>query len=295
MFGYPMKSCQQYYSDFPSNDRIWYLLMNGRMECIYDLVMSMGEITGPWKNIITTIGVQKWKITLNKWICPTTLSVFLGEVMEPITNELSNLDGHTLSHTDKDIQEHSQSTYKLLIEVVYKLRGTKGTTCILGEIYQRIFQPNPFIKYQGILSEQLDNSWLSLIVSRIHVPSGNFQANYLALNSVQYNMLQSHMCRVDSHFHLTYILPTQLPHVTAEADERRIILPTVELPNNAHAITSPVPFALFTRFGKYGCPFLPAYSNHLNTTLSNVNPTTTPEPIYTDASLPFPLMLLADA
>ena len=202
---------------------------------------------------------------------------------------------HILSHTHKDIQEGSQSTYKPSIEVVHELRGTMGTACTLGETYQRIFQPDPSIDYHGIPSEQLDNSWLGLIASRIHAPSSNFQADYLVLNSAQYNTLQSHVCRVDSHFHLTYILPTQLPYVTTEADKHQIILPMVELPNDAHAITSPVSFALFTWFGQYGRPFLPAYSNHLDTTLHNANPTAPPEHIYANASLPSPLTLLADA
>ena len=225
----------------------------------------------------------------------TTLSVFLGEVVELITNQLPNPDGHTLSHTHKDIQERSQSTYKLSIEVVYEPRGTIGTACTLGETYQRIFQPDPSIEYHGIPSEQFDNSQLGPIASSIHAPSGNFQANYLALNSAQYDILQSHVRGVDSHFCLTYILPTQLPHVTAEADKRWIILPMVELPNDTHTITSPVPFTLFTWFGQYSCPFLPAYSNHLDTTLRNADPTAPPEPIYADASLPSPLTLLADA
>ena len=104
------------------------------------------------------------------------LSVFLGEVVEPITNQLPNPDGHTLSHTHKDIQEHSQSTYKPSIGVVYEPRGTMGTACTLGETYQRIFQSDPSIKYHGIPSEQLDNSWLGPIPSCIHMPSGNFVA-----------------------------------------------------------------------------------------------------------------------
>ena len=49
MFGYPMEFHQQYYSDAPGNNRIWYLLMNDRTERIYDLVMSMEEITELWK------------------------------------------------------------------------------------------------------------------------------------------------------------------------------------------------------------------------------------------------------
>ena len=125
----------------------------------------------------------------------------------------------------------------------------------------RIFQPEPLLNYYSKGLPNRDRSYLGPLGARVHATSSNFLADYLALNSVQFTMLQHEISGTDNEFCLTYILPTRLPIPGTEPDEARITLPTVTLPNNAHYIWSPVPYAVFTHY-EYPGPFLPHSAVH---------------------------------
>jgi hypothetical protein len=71
----------------------------------------------------------------------------------------------------------------------------------------------------------------------------------------------------------------------------------VLLPNDGHKITSPVPYALFTRIGNSDTPFLPTYHVYLKQTLRVTHGFLTPPPptpplLLDDGTIPPPLFLL---
>jgi hypothetical protein len=110
-------------------------------------------------------------------------------------------------------------------------------------------------------------------------------------------MLHNVTGRVDDHFCIMQIIHTELPPVGALIDKQRIGLLTVLLCNDGRKITSPIPYALFTRIGNSNTPFLPAYHVYHKQMLRVTHgflppPPPTPPLSLDNGTIPPPLSLL---
>ena len=166
----------------------------------------------------------------------TAPSAFLGEVVEPSYITESEHESHPLSHSQKEIQENAHSAYKLRVLGRIDQQYIMEDPYSLKDSYMRIFQPEPSLNYYSKGLPNRDRSRLGPLGAHVHAASGNFLADYLALNSVQFAMLQHEISGTDNEFCLTHILPTRLPIPGTEPDKARITLPTVTLPNDARSI-----------------------------------------------------------
>ena len=191
----------------------------------------------------------------------TAPSAFLEEVVEPSYVTESELESHPLSYSQKEIQENAHSAYKLQVLGRIEQQYIMEDIYSLKDSYMHIFQPEPLLDYYSKGLSNQDRSRLGPLGARVHAASSNFLADYLALNSTQFATLQHEISGTDNEFHLTYILPTQLPIPGTEPDKARITLPTVTLPNDARSIQSPVSYAVFMRY-EYPGPFLPHSAVH---------------------------------
>ena len=259
IYGYLVKSLWIYYLAALGNNRTWYLLMSDSTEPMYLCFshvngndnQNMEILTKPNESI-NGKSHHLSKIIKNHATMPLAL---LGEVVESNYITESELKSHPLSYSQKEIQENIHSTYKLQelrqIESQYIMEETYS----LKESYMCIFQPKPSLDYYSKGQPHLDRSHLGPLSAHVHAPSGNFLADYLALNSAQFIILQHRISATNNEFHLAYILPTWLPIPGTKLDKAYITLSTVTLSNNVCSIQFPVPYTIFTHY-EYPGPFL---------------------------------------
>ena len=172
----------------------------------------------------------------------------------------SELESHPLRYSQKEIQENAHSAYKLWVLGQIEQQYIMKDTYSLKDLYMCIFQPEPSLDYYSKGLPNRDRSHLGPLGARVHAASGNFLADYLALNSVQFATLQHEIIGTDNEFCPTYILPTQLPIPGTEPDKARITLPlspypTMRIPSNplfptpsSRATSIRVPSSLTLRF-----------------------------------------------
>jgi hypothetical protein len=191
--------------------------------------------------------------------CLVPPTAYLGMAAGADTSILPNLDARLTSVTDLGAQERAPHVFKRDNTEEVDTWGTMSEPFTLENAYYQLFQLEPTLENYGKSPPMLPNGWLRILTSPIHTPSGNRSTDFLALNSAQFAMRHNVTGRVDDHFRIMQIIHMELPPVGALIDKRRISLLTVLLCNDGRKITSPIPYALFTRIGNSNTPFLPAY------------------------------------
>ena len=182
---------------------------------------------------------------------------------------------HTLTDVDHVTQSNLDSCQAFKQDGIrlYKPEITMNNPqSTLKASYFQVFQPELGIIDYGTPPNNLDNSHLGPVGSRVHSALSNHMSSRLLLNSVQYNTLLPNVRNVFCHHKTVYIIQSPLPDINSDIATWEVNLPTVQLPNDTRKIMSPVPFTAFTRLGIPSDPFLLHYQpylehyNHLHAT-----------------------------
>ncbi|KAF8121564.1 hypothetical protein EV363DRAFT_1457427 [Boletus edulis] len=165
--------------------------------------------------------------------------------------------------------------------------GENTMTSPLHAVYTTAFHPDPDLIIPAARSADHthDNTHITPIPSLINAAFGNCSADNLILNSTQFATLRDVIANVDDQYTLSYIIPVELPPVTAQ-NVRNLKIPTFPLPDDARRITSPLPFAIYQRKNYFNnpTPFIHNYYALFEERIQQQCPVYAPSPFFTNSA-----------